>query len=353
MKVCIVANCASRGGAERVAVLLANYLCDKGYDVIYAAILLDEIKYDIDSRVKYIFCGVEGGNKFTRSIKRYSNLLELVKRNNVDTVVSFMTLENLFLPLKKDLYKIYSMRSDPERTFNTGIKKILRDYIYSSSDIMVFQTQGTKKYFSKRIQEKSVVLGNPIIGDLPYWNENCSKVILAAGRLTDAKDFPMLINAFSMFAKKKPDYRLLIYGEGELRGQLQSLIDSNGLTESVILAGNVNDIHKRMAEAEIYVSSSKYEGISNSMIEALAIGVPTICTDVASGGAREYIRNGENGYLVKVGDATELYTQMMILAENIELRRKFSVSSRKIRQELSADKIFGEWEKLICNGNKE
>ncbi len=348
MKIAIVANCASRGGAERVAVLLTNYLCNKGYDVTYVAVLLDEIEYDLSSEAKYIFCGDVKGGVIRRSLSRYWKLYMTLCEEKCDVVVSFMTLENLFLPLKKNLYKIYSMRSDPQRTFNRGLKKVIRDFVYSSADVIVFQTAGTRAYFSKTIREKGIIVGNPIKVDLPYWREdNESKVIIAAGRLTEAKDFPMLIDGFSRFHVEKPDYKLVIYGEGELRQKLQGLIDSKGLSECILLAGNVKNIHEKMSEAQIYVSSSSYEGISNSMIEALAIGVPSICTDVSSGGAREYIQDGQNGYLIEVGNSEQLCDKMLKLTNDSELRNGFSKESRKIRQLLEEDKIFREWEKII------
>ena len=350
MKVVMVANSAADGGAERVAVMLANYFCKQGYDVTYAAVLLDDIGYPLDSRIRYVFCGNEKGNKITRNFRRYSNLYKLVKKVDADVVISFMTLENILLPLKKGLYKIYSMRSDPTRTFNTGYEKILRDHIYGKADKLVFQTQNIKEYFNKKIQDKGVIIGNPLIEGLPDWNpENDSKTIVAAGRLTEAKNFSMLIDAFSLFLEKRPGYLLKIYGDGELRDKLQAQIDSKGIPENVILAGNVKNIHEIMAESEVYVSSSDFEGISNSMLEALGIGVPVICTDVPSGGAREYIQDGINGFLTNVGDAQMMSQKLLELCGNKELEKAFSKEAVKIRDELKIERICGMWEDLIKN----
>ena len=102
-----------------------------------------------------------------------------------------------------------------------------------------------------------------------------------------------------------------------------------------------------MTSSNIYVSSSDYEGISNSMLEALAIGIPTICTDCPVGGARMFIESGKNGYLVPVGDSEAMAEKILALIGNEELQQQFSEESRKIRDLLSKDKIYGMWDKLI------
>ena len=102
-----------------------------------------------------------------------------------------------------------------------------------------------------------------------------------------------------------------------------------------------------MAESAIYVSSSDYEGISNSMLEALAIGIPAVCTDCPVGGARRYIRDGENGYLIPVGDADVMADRMLALMEDKKLGESFSKESVKIREELTDDRIFGMWKALL------
>ena len=111
--------------------------------------------------------------------------------------------------------------------------------------------------------------------------------------------------------------------------------------------GFSSEIHKIMAESAIYVSSSDYEGISNSMLEALAIGIPAVCTDCPVGGARMYIRDGENGYLIPVGDADVMADRMLALMEDKKLGESFSKESVKIREELTDDRIFGMWKALL------
>lgn len=97
----------------------------------------------------------------------------------------------------------------------------------------------------------------------------------------------------------------------------------------------------------IHVSSSDYEGISNSMLEALAIGLPCICTDCPVGGAKMVIKNNINGILIPVGDQKALEQKMILLAENDELIEKLSQNAVKIRTKLSISNIADEWISFI------
>ena len=102
-----------------------------------------------------------------------------------------------------------------------------------------------------------------------------------------------------------------------------------------------------MNSSAIFVSSSDYEGISNSMLEALGMGVPTICTDCPIGGAREMISDGENGILVPVGDDNTLYLAMKKIIENPDFANKISNNAVRIRDQYPVRKIAEEWLKYI------
>ena len=97
----------------------------------------------------------------------------------------------------------------------------------------------------------------------------------------------------------------------------------------------------------MFVSSSDYEGISNSMLEALGIGLPCVCTDCPVGGAAMYIKNGETGLLTKVGDEDALYMAMKKLIDEPELCQSLSTKSVNIKIKLSLDKITQMWVNLI------
>jgi glycosyltransferase involved in cell wall biosynthesis len=115
----------------------------------------------------------------------------------------------------------------------------------------------------------------------------------------------------------------------------------------IILKGFSSDIHAVMAHSSGFVLPSNYEGLSNSLLEALCIGVPCVSTDHAPGSAREYITSGENGFLTKVGDAQDMKEKICALIENEELSRTFAERNLAIRERLDVEVICKEWAKLF------
>lgn len=346
-KIAIISHGASGGGAERVSTILANYLAKK-YEVYFYAIHSPGREYYIDEKIKYEYCEVSGKYGFERMIKRSFKLKKFVEKNKIDILINFIYLEGASLLLNNKLKKIYTLRNDPNSFCNKGLPKILRDLIYRNADTIVFQTPDAKAYFGDKIQSHGVIIPNPLKENLPVWNSEChNKEILAVGRLSPQKNFAMLIKAFAEFSKVYPEYKLTICGEGQLKDDLVKLATDLGVVDNISFPGFISNVHERMTKAEIYVSSSDYEGISNSMLEALAIGIPTICTDCPVGGARMFIKTNQNGTLVPVGDDKALSNALIELADNLEKQKKYFIESRKIKEELDVNKICHEWEKLI------
>ena len=97
----------------------------------------------------------------------------------------------------------------------------------------------------------------------------------------------------------------------------------------------------------MFVSSSDFEGMSNSMLEAMAMGIPTVCTDCPAGGARAIIKDHENGLLTPLGNTEALYRAMQEVAASSELANTLSRNAVGLRDELTVDKIVEQWEAII------
>lgn len=350
----------SNGGAERVISILAKVFCDMGYKVNIITIYGDKNDYVGDDRVQIYPLSHKYKNRLIRFFEIIYKTRKLIKKLNPDVIISFVAIINIHTIISNAFLKyklIVSERNDPYQNPENIIIRKLRDILYNFADGYVFQTDDARKYFSKKIQNKSTIIPNPIMSDLPYWNPNKkSKTIITACRLTKQKNLPMLINAFSKIKSKYPDYKLKIFGVGELRNELLALIEKLNLKEDVLLPGFSNNIHNEMASASLFVISSNYEGISNSMLEALAIGVPVVSTDSPIGGARMFINNGVNGILTKVGDTSDLVRAMDKILSDNEFAIRLSKESIKIRRKLSQDTITKNWIEYIeeiLGGNNE
>jgi len=345
MRIAVISHGASGGGSERVATLVANYLASKEHEVFFYAIHSDKREYFIDERVNYVYGDVPKANKLICFAKRTGNLRKFIKNENIDVMISFIYDEGLATYRNKDVKKIFSLRNDPNQIKGRKLKTVTK--LYRDADYVVFQTNDARDFFDETISSHGVVIPNPIKADLPEWTNSGKKEIIAAGRLNAQKNFPMLIKAFAEFYKNHEDFYLTICGDGELKGELETLADSLGVKDSINFTGHVTDLHDRMKDAYMYVSSSDYEGISNSMLEAMAIGIPSICTDCPIGGAKMFIKNDVNGYLVPVGDSNEMAKALAYVADNHEKLDSVSAEARKIADELSIDKICSRWEALL------
>ena len=163
----------------------------------------------------------------------------------------------------------------------------------------------------------------------------------------------LLVNVFELFAKHYTIYELYIYGDAVGNGaegyidRIKEAINRLDCKDSIHILPAQKDIHNLILDYAMFVSSSDFEGMSNSMLEAMAIGLPTICTDCPAGGARAIIKDHENGILVPVNDEQALANAMKEVAGNPALAEQLSVNGTKIREKLAVDKIVNQWMEII------
>lgn len=353
-KIVIVAQGLNGGGAERVSSILANYLYDKGYEVMFIGVYNDIKKYYLNSSIRLEFIHTKFKSNFIRLVDRNIKVLKLIKKYGPDIIISFVTnevlLSQLFFPV------IHTLRNDPNKNESSIIESLLRKIAYSSAHTVVFQTRSAMQLFSKKIKQKGVVIYNPLdLNSLPSYNfNNNNKTFITASRLCEQKNIKLLINSFYEFHKSFPEFNLNIYGEGPLYDELNDLIISLGSCDYISLCDFTNDIHTIMKESYAFVLSSDYEGLSNSMLEALCIGIPCIVTDSSPGGAREFIIDGQNGFLTPVNNKEEMVSKMLMLVNNRDyLLRSFYKKNAKTREMVNLDNVCNQWIHVIESGAKK
>lgn len=279
---------------------------------------------------------------------RFFRLRRFFHYHNNDTIVALSLPADIFAVLFGLTVRnkvVISERNDPAQYPQSKLYGRFRDLCFNFADACVFQTSDAMKHFSKRVQRRGVIIPNPINGKIPEYplDRNTDKVVMSAGRLKEQKNFPMLIKAFAKFSNQYPEYTLEIYGDGPLKDELLQLSSDLGVKERVRFNSFCDDIFPVMARTSMFVMSSNYEGISNSMLEALAIGIPTICTDCPVGGAREMIDDGVNGLLVPVGDVDALNEAMSRVAEDDVFARKLAENAHSIRGKYPIEEIASSW----------
>jgi len=212
---------------------------------------------------------------------------------------------------------IISERADPNRLMKKRYGKPFIEKYYTRADEAVFQTEDAKSVYPETVSQKGTVIFNPLKDNLPqpYHGER-NKNITTFCRISNQKNLPLLVKAFSQVHSKHPEYMLRIIGDApneEGKVVLQTLdkqINELNLKKSVKLEPFMKNVHQAIIEDAMYVNSSDYEGISNAMLEAMAIGMPVVCTDCPVGGAKATMNDGENGLLVPIQNAEALANAM-------------------------------------------
>ena len=335
MKILFYINAIHHGGAERVMVNLAKEISDRGIECILVTSFYDTWEYPLDKKVQRISLFDEKLNDgfFKKNVKLVSKLRKVISLEKPDLVLSFMAEPNFRALLASIGLKnktIISVRNDPEKEYPSFLFRCLAKSLYLLADGVVFQTKDAQAWFSKKIREKSTIIYNPI--ESVFYNsvyKGNRKNIVTTGRLTEQKNHKLLIDAFHKIAEKVDD-NLYIYGEGELRGQLEHQINELNLTDRCFLPGATHNIPQAINSARLFVLSSDYEGMPNSLMEAMAMQIPCISTDCPSGGPRELMGTEGEKYLVPVGNAAGLSKLMLeVLTSENETMRNIRVMEQQ------------------------
>jgi glycosyltransferase involved in cell wall biosynthesis len=342
------------GGAERLVVNLACKLSERNDVSIctlkdIASHYQDILRRHNISSYRLDFSGwLDAGS--------YARFARLIKKNEFDVVNSHLFECDVFAFIAFGLFFILPKRSFKwvitihntlnwfyVRSMKTRLKLQLWRHAVKSSDSAVFVCNTVKNTFIAKYgfkPKRARVIYNFIDEDLlqlPSDVEGKSSrneeevVYLNIGALSEQKNQQLLIGSFERLIKKKINARLLIAGEGPRRSELQAQIMTSGLSGRVTLLGIVKDVSRLMSENDVFVLSSKWEGMPMVLLEAMCCGLPIIATDV--GGNAELVSHGKNGILVEAGDGEGLERAMLELGANREKRREFGRNSRSIFME--------------------
>ena len=351
-KIIIVTRNMTAGGAERVIAQLANYFVQRGYKCEIITMDREKVMYDLDSRIKFREVGIQAKNKVVDRVVRYALLRKMIHEERPNIVLTMPEDTGIYVILSLIGTKIpvyVSERNNPWVMPDSSVTRFLRKIAYPFATGIIFQTEMAKSFFSKRIQQKGIVLANPVDSERipePFAGKR-DKTIVSVGRLAKQKNFSLLIRAFSSFCKEYPDYKLVIYGEGPERKHLEKLVFDLQLEQKVIMPGRNKDVLNEINSAKMFVMSSDYEGMPNALIEAMCMGMP----DCPSGGPRELIDSNENGILVPVGDEKELECAMKKTTDD-DFNHELGKNAFFKGKELTKKSVFVEWEKFLISNNK-
>lgn len=322
------------GGAERVMLILAEAFAQRGFcvDLVLAKAEGPYLK-DVSKKVRVV--DLNAG----RVIKSLPALVRYLRSKKPDAMLSAMGHANIVAVWARSLAMVstrvvVSEHNNLSLSVQNASSKWerfmlwLMRFFYPRANGIIAVSKGVADDLARVIglpRERITVIYNPVVTpelsqkaqepiDHPWFRQGEPPVILGIGRLTRQKDFPTLIRAFALVRRERLA-RLMIFGEGEKRHDLEELSKQLGIDADVDMPGFVDNPYKYMSRVAVFVLSSAWEGLSNVLIEAMACGCPVVSTDCPSGPG-EILKNGKYGKLVAVGDAAALAEAMVVTLDD-------------------------------------
>lgn len=344
-----------KDGAERVAVTLSEYLQNTGeYEMVILTDRQEEDEYDLPKGVKRINIGSYEGTGTFASLAarkwRLDKIKEYCVAENPDIIIGFMkkAAARMMLATKKiKCPKVGAIRSNPAADAGKEGGGWVNYVFGREADLITCQTYAQRDYFPDNIKRKTVVIPNPISAAFqrePFKGTR-ENVIVTVGRLNPDKNQKLFIEAFSKIADEFKDVKAVIYGEGELRKELETQIAELHLGDRISMPGNKKDIADLIYKAKMFAFSSDHEGMPNALIEAMAMGLPVATTQFTGGAVEMLLGEGVNSILVPRGNANALADAMRRVLTDTKLAESLGKEASKIRFKLEEKTICEQWKK--------
>ncbi|WP_076625893.1 MULTISPECIES: glycosyltransferase family 4 protein [Salipiger] len=364
MKLDVLVSSLRGGGAERAASNLSSAWAKAGHEVrLLTMEPLHKVEYHPDPRVNLISLASEGVVS-SHSLVRVFSRLKVLRRavsghSKPDVLIAIqanMSIEAVLACLGSGMRIVGCERNIPSRSVRGKFWGSLRPWAYRRLALVMTQTVGSAKELrpicgATPIKVIPNILSFPLVDYSPRIHPNDvvspeSEVLLAVGRLVRAKGFDILIERFSKLASERSSLRLVILGEGPLRKDLETKIFDLGLQHQVLLPGRAGNVSEWYSRAQVFVMTSRWEGMPMVLIEAMAYGLVPVVTDFHHG-PRDVISQGRDGVILPEEDEILWCETVIDLLEDPRRREEMSRKALEVRSRFGEPKIMRTWESLL------
>jgi glycosyltransferase involved in cell wall biosynthesis len=350
------------GGAERVVARMANHWAATGDSVTVITLsTADTDTYTLDVPVtrialdlmRYSTGPVRAAiNNFIRIRRLRAAILE----SQPEIVISFtdrMNVVTMSACRSLPIDTVISERIDPSQQPLGRRWSWLRRWVYPLARALVVQTDAVRTQMQPIMRGRPIyVIPNavdaPVSSDQPPREQRSSGSLqlAAMGRLAHQKGFDLLIDAFARASEGQPNWSLAILGEGPERTRLAEQVRDRRLEGRVRLCGWVPDPTSVLRNCDAFVLSSRFEGFPNALLEAMALGLPSISFDCPSGPS-EIVRHDVDGLLVPAEDIAALSATIKRLLSDDRLRNRLGTEAVHVAERFSSERYYARWDAVL------
>ena len=349
--VVILCKTLLKGGAEKQALTLSKLLSEKGINVIlisWSGSQTDSSNLDFVRNNDIRFIALKGS-----SLKKLNTFLRILKKEQISIILSYLTNANFVAGisklLNKNLITIGGIRNETLPFHKCCIEKFVHNYLNDGTVFNNFSGKGKLELKGFNPQKIHVIHNTIHLAPADNFPAKSDVInIISVCRFVKFKDLPTAIYAFKKLLDKTPDkiIKYLIVGYGPLESEIRHLVRKLDLQNNVEILVNPPDIARLFKISHIYLSTSRYEGLSNSIMEAMLAGIPIVATDV--GDNRFLVKDGYNGFLVPYGETDQIVDKLEYLANMEEIRNEFGRNSYSILEnDFSEEKFLENYLKLF------
>lgn len=355
IKILYIVDCLDHGGTEKQLVQLINGLNPDYFEPHICTLKPSKGFYGELSIPKFCCDFVSFTNPSV--VTTVKKIIKYVQCNQINIVQTFFQDPFLLAALSRPFHHACLVGSFRDLGFwRTRIESIKMRFAILFFSGYVANSQAVKDHFSETSHikaEKIRVIANGFdiennvgISEAKI-DKRYAEIGIVANLNRPVKRVQDFISAAALIYEKTPDVRFTIVGDGYLRSEFEQFSASLGLESVVIFVGSQPNPLKLIKEFDVGVITSETEGFSNAIIEYMACGVPVVVTN--SGGNPELVTEGENGFLVPVGDV-ELFADRIMKLLNKKLNKKVGVTNKKkILEEYSLSSMVDKYEKYYCS----
>ena len=354
MKLLLIVD-AFRGGAGNVMQILAGELRRHGHEITLLLLngAIDPPKHNLKGVevIEYPLVQNEPALTPIGRLLRYRRAVKrLIKKAAPDAVLSFLTEYNCLTTwtVGGKIPLVISERNNPFQEKTGPQWQFLRKRYYKKADRLIVQCKEFIPFYPVQLQEKITVIPNPILTPKVTANEQHEYEVrmVSMGRLHPQKNYPWMIEAACRIYQQNSSCHLTIYGTGEEEERLRALIAERQAEGFITLAGKTDSPHAVLAESDIYLMTSDYEGFPNALSEAMAVGLPTV-SRLCHDGLYDLVENEVNGYLIRPDDMDGFVATVLRLAADPELAKEIGDRAKSVTQQYGVSRIANMFEEAL------